>query len=155
MNSLEYTDSFREAELFLEEDVPKYSSSKDFVSLVAWQKCRNLKILIYKEVLPCLPKEETYALGSQIRRAAISTTANIAEGYGRYHYKEGIQYYRISRGSIYELKDHLISCFDLAFIGESMLQKALSHIAEAKITLNGFIHFVQRKIQEETSNKNI
>jgi four helix bundle protein len=96
-----------------------------------------------------LPKEEKYNLDNQIRRAAISTTANISEGYGRYHYKEGIQFYRISRGSLYELKDHLISCYDLGYISNELNLEGEALIESAKRILNGYINFVRTKIQNE------
>jgi len=85
---------------------------------------------------------EKYNLNIQIRKACISATANIAEGYGRYHYQEGIQFYRIARASIYELKDHLISCSDLTFIPPEIFEKGLSLIEDAKLTLNGYIRYV-------------
>ncbi|HEX9252569.1 MAG TPA: four helix bundle protein [Ignavibacteriaceae bacterium] len=86
-----------------------------------------------------------------MKRASVSATANISEGYGRYHYKESMHFYRISRGSIYELKDHLISCYDLGYIDEDLKQKAEVMIENAKRTLNGYINFVRGKIQNEKS----
>lgn len=80
-------------------------------------------MFFYNKIITNLPKEEKYNLDIQIRKAAISTTANIAEGYGRYHYQEGIQFYRIARASLYELKDHLLSCFDLNFIGDEEMNE--------------------------------
>ncbi len=124
----------------------EYSAHKDFTSLEAWNKCQAVKLFFYNEVIPKLPKEEQYALNSQIRRAAISITANIAEGYGRFHYQEGIQFYRISRGSLYELKDHLISSFELGYIPHDLKEKGLQNIEEAKRLLNGFINYqIERK----------
>jgi four helix bundle protein len=73
--------------------------------------------------LPCLPKEEKFNLDIQIRKASVSSTSNTAEGYGRYHYQEGIQFYRISRGSLFELKDHLISCYDIGYIADELKKK--------------------------------
>ena len=105
---------------FFEEPASEYNGDKDFVSLRAWQHARKLKLFLPK-ILPLLPPDERYAMGTQIRRAASSITANIAEGYGRFHYKEGIQFYRIARGSIYELKDFLIACLDLSFIDRAFL----------------------------------
>lgn len=93
----------------LEETLVKYNSAKDFTTLDAWKKARKVKLFFYRDVLPRLPKEEKYDLGSQIRRASVSTTQNIAEGYGRFHFQEGMQFYRVSRGSLYELKDAIIS----------------------------------------------
>ncbi|MDR8389751.1 four helix bundle protein [Aliifodinibius sp. S!AR15-10] len=79
--------------------------------------------------------------------AAISATANIAEGYGRFHFQEGIQFFRIARGSLYELKDHLISCFDLDYIDKHIFifDTGLSLIEKAKITLNGYIDYVKKQ----------
>lgn len=129
----------------IEEDTFIYDSERDFTSLKAWQKARKVKLFFYHKILPRLPKEEKYQLGAQIRDASISSTANIAEGYGRFHYQEGIQFYRISRASLYELKDHLISCYDLSFIDKKLLKEGLNLIEEAKKTLNGYINFVKRQ----------
>ena len=126
----------------------KYNSQKDFTTLEAWRKARLVKLFFYKEVIPLLPIEEKFNLNIQIRKASISGTANISEGYGRYHYQEGIQFYRISRGSIYELKDHLISCFDLSYINNETYNKGMSLIEDAKITLNGFINFVKSQKEQ-------
>ncbi len=89
-----------------------YNENRDFITLNAWKRAQDVKLFFYKKVLPRVPPAEKYNLDIQIRKACVSTTANIAEGYGRFHYQEGIQFYRISRGSLYELKDHLISCHD-------------------------------------------
>lgn len=124
-----------------------YNSDRDFTSLIAWKKCRELKQFFYNRVLVCLPKDEKYNLDLQIRRAAISSTANIAEGYGRFYFKEGIQFYRISRASIYELKDHLISCFDLKFIDENTYNDGLAILEDAKKLISGYINFVKKKIR--------
>jgi four helix bundle protein len=120
-----------------------YNSDKDFTSLEAWKQSREVKLFFYNKILILLPGEEKYALVVQIRKAAISITANIAEGYGRYHYKEGIQFYRISRGSLYELKDHLTSCYDLAYIDKDLFDEGISLIETTKRILSGYINFVR------------
>ena len=142
----DYQEIFEESAL-IEEPGERYEKSRDFVSLHAWQKCRAVKLFFYQEIIPQLPKEETYHLGSQIRRAAISITQNIAEGYGRFHYREGMQFYRIARGSLYELKDAIITCSDLNFIDQSLYERGLALIEEAKITLNGYINFIAKQIK--------
>ncbi len=126
-----------------------YDPKRDFTSLEAWKKARLVKLFFYKEVVPCLPAEEKFNLNTQIRRASISGTANISEGYGRYHYQEGIQFYRVARGSIYELKDHLTSCYDLDFITKEIFDKGLFLIEDAKLTLNGYIKFVNARKELE------
>ncbi|MCH8018776.1 four helix bundle protein [candidate division KSB1 bacterium] len=81
-----------------------YNQNKDFTTLIAWKKARDVKLFFYNKIIPKLPREEKFNLDTQIRKAAVSITANISEGYGRYNYQEGIQFYRISRASLYEQK---------------------------------------------------
>jgi four helix bundle protein len=122
-----------------------YKAEKDFTTLIAWEKARAVKLFFYNIVLPKLPNEEKFNLNLQIRKAAVSATANISEGYGRFNYQEGIQFYRISRGSLYELKDHLITCFDLKFISRDIFDQGLNEIECAKRILNGYINFVKKQ----------
>ena len=131
----------------VEEPLQFYDAKKDFTTLDAWKKCREVKLFFYNRILPLLPASEKYNLDKQTRSAAVSITANIAEGYGRFHYQEGIQFYRISRGSLYELKDHLMSCADLGYVNEELKSKGIELIEDAKISLNGYIKFVQRQMQ--------
>lgn len=128
-----------------EEGKGEYNQQKDFTSLVCWKDARKMKLYFYKKIIPVLPETEKYNLNIQIRKAAVSSTANIAEGYGRYHYQEGIQFYRISRGSIYELKDHLISCIGIEYIDKSLFDEGIQLIETAKISLNGFINYVKKR----------
>ena len=95
-----------------------------------------------------MPEEEKFNLAIQIRKAAVSITSNISEGYGRYHYQEGIQFYRISRGSLYELKDHLISCFDIGYINIELKDEGEKLIETAKRILNGYIKFVKNSLKK-------
>ena len=92
------------------------------------------------------PDNEKYRLSDQMIRASRSITANIAEGYGRYHFSDNMRFCRQSRGSIYELKDHLISCNDLGYIGYELKNEGEDLIESAKRTLNGYINFVKRKV---------
>lgn len=119
-----------------------YNSHKDFVSLKVWIKACEVKLFFYNEIIPFLPDAEKYHLGGQIRKAAVSITANIAEGYGRFHYQEAIQFCRISRGSIFELKDHLITVYNLNFISENSYHKGIKIIEEVKILINGYISYL-------------
>lgn len=112
----------------------EYNEKRDFTSLYCWQDARKMKRFFYHKIIPRLPEEEKYNLNIQIRKAGVSSTANIAEGYGRYHYQEGIQFYRISRGSIYELKDHLISCADMDYIDERLFNEGIDLIEKSKIS---------------------
>ncbi len=126
-----------------------YNRDKDFTTLKAWKDAREAKSFFYKKVIPLLPASEKYNLYTQIRKASISTTANIAEGYGRFYYTEGIQFYRISRASMYELKDHLISCLDIGYIKEDDYNKGLNLIETTKVSINGYINYVKQRMNEK------
>ena len=66
----------KDENFFIEDS--RYSEKKDFTTLECWKKCRDVKIYFYKKVIPKLPKAERYNLEIQIKKAAISATANIA-----------------------------------------------------------------------------
>jgi four helix bundle protein len=134
----------------VEDVIENYNIQKDFTTLEAWKKVRIVKLYFYNEIIPLLPSEEKFNLNLQIRKACVSGTANISEGYGRFHYQEGIQFYRIARGSLYELKDHLITCYDLNFINNPLFVKGISLIEDSKVILNGYIKFV--KSQKDRTN---
>ena len=80
---------------------------KTFEDLDCWKKIAGLRRTL-GELVKIFPAHEKYRLTDQIIRAARSATSNIAEGYGRFHYQENIQYCRQTRGSLYELIEHLI-----------------------------------------------
>lgn len=86
-----------------------------FTHLIAWQKNHKLVLEIYK-ITRKFPKEELFGITSQMRRAASSITANIAEGYGRFHSKDRIKFYLNARGSSTELQNFLILSKDLEYI---------------------------------------
>ena len=137
MQNAESSESGRQSEI-------ESKKRHHFRDLLCWQKSREVRNAMYR-IAETLPDFEKYALANQIRRAAVSITANIAEGYGRYHYQEGLQFYRIARGSLYELKDHLISCFDFQYISREMHEHGSHLIEVAKKTLNGYIQFVRKQ----------
>jgi four helix bundle protein len=111
---------------------------KDFTDLQVWRLARELRKLSYS--LMCgFPSEERYVLSSQLRRAAISITANIAEGFGRYSFQENIQFCRQSRGSAYELRDHCTTALDAGYISEKAFE-GLNNLSLSVIKLlNGYI----------------
>jgi four helix bundle protein len=118
---------------------------KDFTSLRCWQQSRDVKLFFYRNILSKIPSDEKYNLNFQIRKSARSITANIAEGVGRFYYKEAIQFLRISRGSINELKDDLIFCLDLEIIDVNLYEKGIKLIDQARKSINGFIKYNEKK----------
>lgn len=93
---------------------------KSFTDLKVWQEGHKLVILIY-QITKKFPKDELFALTSQMRRAAISITSNIAEGFGRQGYKEKIHFYYLAQGSLIELKNQILVAKDVGYIKESEL----------------------------------
>ena len=87
---------------------------KTFTDLIAWQESHKLVLLIYEETKK-FPKEEIFILTSQMRRAAISITSNIAEGFGRRSYKEKVQFYYLAQSSLTELKNQIITSKDIKY----------------------------------------
>src|SRR6267142_1828736 len=86
-----------------------------FEDLETYQTAREFRKAMYR-VAKRLPEEEKFALASQIRRAAVSLTNNIAEGHGRFHYLEQIKFCLYSRGSLEELLDDLNVCEDESYL---------------------------------------
>ena len=78
-----------------------------------------------------------------MRRCAVSVPSNIAEGCGRNHSKDSVQFFYISRGSLFELETQLYLSFDLNYIDESILTSLLENITTCKKLLNGFINYYQ------------
>lgn len=116
---------------------------KTFRNLECWKACRALRVFVAKVVLPALPKDEKYRLGDQIIRAARSTTANVAEGYGRYHYLDTAKFCSNARGSAYEVLDHLVTAHDEQLINSEVMIKGEDLVAHAVRLLNGYIRYLQ------------
>jgi four helix bundle protein len=89
------------------------------------------------------PKDEKYRLTDQLIRASRSVTANLAEGYGRFHYLENAQFARQARGSLYEVLDHLIVCRDEKIIDEETFDRIRGDILRAVTVVNGFIRYLK------------
>ena len=86
-----------------------------YKELVVWQKSMDMVVLVYR-IVKCLPREENYALGDQMRRASVSIPSNIAEGHGRNSIKEFIRYLLIAQGSRAELETQLEICLRLQYL---------------------------------------
>jgi four helix bundle protein len=96
-----------------------------------------------------LPLEEKYVLIPQMRRAAVSVTNNIAEGHGRWHYQENVQFCRISRGSVEELIDDFNTCLDEGYADLELLQRLKRDGYDLIAKLNGYICYLKRSKQGE------
>ena len=80
-----------------------------FEQLKCWQACRALRLFVAREAARMLPGEERFRLADQMIRAARSTTANIAEGFGRFPHADNARFCRQARGSCTEVLDHILA----------------------------------------------
>ena len=128
---------------------------RTFEDLECWKACRKLRLFVAKEILPILPRDEKYRLKDQMLKAARSTTANIAEGYGRFHYLDNAKFCSNSRGSCWEVLDHLITANDEGMISLEVLEKGRELINTAVKLINGYMNYLKRQagkapsVQEE------
>jgi four helix bundle protein len=109
-----------------------------FKDIIAWQKAHKLVLAIYP-ITNYLPSNEEFGLKSQIRRAAISIAANIAEGYRRRKKNDRLHFYNISEASLEELKYHILLVHDLTYIDNDCYTKITSQLDEVGRVLHGWI----------------
>lgn len=114
------------------------SPAKNHRDLVVWQKSKDLTIFCYG-LAKNLPLEERFALASQIKRAAASVPANIAEGFGRYAKKDKEHFYIMARGSLYELDTHIQIAYELGYIAKVEHEQFLDRFRETSRILSGFL----------------
>lgn len=115
-----------------------------YTELEVWKTARAFAADVYK-LSAAFPKEETYGLTSQIRRCAISVPSNIAEGSGRQHPKETIQFLTVARGSLYELETQLYVSYDIGFISELQLAESISKVEVLGKLINGYIRYLNKE----------
>jgi four helix bundle protein len=109
-----------------------------FTDLKVWQEAHKLALGVYKASEE-FPKSEVYALSSQIRRAAVSVTSNIAEGFGRFSSADKEHFYVMAAGSLFEIKNQLILANDLGYITEDSFLKLIELSDSAHKALNGLL----------------
>jgi len=114
---------------------------KTFEELFCYQKAVEIRKKI-STLVKYFPSEEKYRLADQMIRASRSAPSQIAEGYGRYHYQENVQYCRQGRGSLYELIDHIKVAKEENYINEESLDSIKAEILECITTLNGYINYL-------------
>ena len=123
---------------------------RSFEDLECWKTARDIRIFI-RDLIKKLPPKE-FDMIDNMKRAAHSCTRNIAEGYGRFHFQENMQFCRISRGSMYELKDDLVICLDEKFLTDEAFKKGSELIVKGITILNGYINYLEKKKQEKKND---
>ena len=122
---------------------------RSFEDLEVYKPAREYRRKIYK-LIKELPVEEKFNLAGQMRRAALSLTNNIAEGHGRYHYQENIQFCRVSRGSLMELIDDLSVCNDEEYFPVDYLRYIKEEGYRINKMLNGYIAYLKKRRNENS-----
>ena len=125
-----------------------------FEDLDCWKQCRVLRLFVAKHVVPVLRRDERYRLGDQLLRAARATTANIAEGYGRFHYLDNAKFCSNARGSCWETLDHLITRNDEGFIATELFNQGRMLVNEAVKVLNGYMSYLKRAHRTRVTTDN-
>jgi four helix bundle protein len=123
---------------------------KSFENLEVWQIGRDLVTKVYT-LTASLPQSEAFGLAAQIKRAALSVPANIAEGFGRYHYMDKARFYLNARGSLCELRSHLLIARDLRYLKRSQpVSDVLTLVDNLSVKLNNLIA-TTRKLKNKES----
>ncbi len=125
-----------------------YEAQYDLDEFELYNAARRLRKKTY-QLIKQLPADERYCLATQMRRAAISVSNNIAEGHGRWHYLENIHFCSTARGSIDELIDDYNACLDEGY-GQAGLPEELKNDARQLIArVNSYIAYLRRSKQGE------
>src|SRR3989338_174527 len=119
-------------------------SINNFYELDAWQKAHELTLEVYR-VTKTFPPHEQFGITSQLQRASSSITANIAEGFARYHFKDKARFYYQSRGSVAEVQNFLLLARDLEFIDERTCKELGELANDVRQMLNGLIRSIEKQ----------
>ena len=115
-----------------------------FQELEIYKKAVMLRQKIF-DLSKSFPKEEKFRLCDQLIRSTRKCPANIAEGHGRFHYQENIQYCRIARGSLCETIDHLSVALECEYISKQTYKTYSDEIKVLLKMLNGYINYLRRQ----------
>ncbi len=111
---------------------------KSFTDLIVWHKGHQLGLLVYR-LTKTVPRTEQFGLTSQIRRAVVSVTSNIAEGFGRQKMKEKTQFYYLSRGSLIELQNQILIAKDVGYLEKEEFSQTVKLSIEVHKLINRLI----------------
>lgn len=120
------------------------SSIQSHRDLIVWQRARGLVKICY-EFSSGHPRDEIYGLTAQLRRAAVSVPANIAEGFGRENQGSFIQHLRIAQGSLKELETHVDLSLDLEFATQAQRARVLAGCEAVGKMLRALIRSLQAR----------
>ncbi len=117
--------------------------------LEVWARAKDFAVAVYKEVVPCLPADEKWNLAQQLKRAAQSIPANIAEGHGRYHFLDTVRFCYIARGSLTEIQSHMALAHELGYLPDEIYKHMTVQAESIGKQLNNYIAYLKRSKQGE------
>lgn len=117
---------------------------KSFTDIIAWQKSHVLTVAVYK-LTKQFPKGEMFGITLQLRRACVSITSNIAEGFGRGSIKEKTHFYKIALGSILEVQNQLLIARDVGYLSRDDFHRLAALATEASKLTQGLKKANKRK----------
>ena len=118
--------------------------TKTFEELEAWKAGRELRIFVFRKIVPLLKEKNEFDLCDQIKSASRSVTHNIAEGHGRFHFLDNYRFCSHARGSLNEVLDQLITCQDDSLICEELYDAGREHFNKTLRILNGYMSWLKR-----------
>lgn len=121
-----------------------------FEDLVVWQKAHSFVLEVYKTT-KLFPKEETFGLTSQFRRAAVSIAANIAEGYGKKSANDKLRFYNISEGSINECRYYVILSKELEYTSSTKSEELYKNLEVVQKLLSAYSNAIKKNLQTSNS----
>ena len=127
--------------------------TKTFEDLEAWKSGRELRIFVFRQIVPILKNLKEFDLLDQIKRASRSVTHNIAEGHGRFHFLDNYRFWSQARGSLNEVLDQLITCHDGDLISDDLYQLGREHFNKSLRILNGYMSWLKRSSAAKVADK--
>ncbi len=125
--------------------------TKTFEDLGALKAGRELRIFVFRQIVPILKNLSEFDLLDQIKRASRSVTHNIAEGHGRFHFLDNYRFCSQARGSLNEVLDQLITCHDDSLIQDDLYHSGRDHFYKTLRILNGYMSWLKRSAKAKGS----
>src|SRR5688572_9906561 len=128
--------------------------TKTFEELDAWKAGREFRTFVFRRIVPVLRGLNEFDLINQIKRSSRSVTHNIAEGHGRFHFRDNYRFCSQARGSLNEALDQLITCHDDSLISEELLLEGRELFNRSLRILNGYMGWLKRSAMGQSPDKN-
>ncbi|MDD4351492.1 MAG: four helix bundle protein [Candidatus Gracilibacteria bacterium] len=117
---------------------------RNFTDLLVWQKAHNFVVEVYR-ISQKFPKSEIYGLTKQLRDSSLSVTSNLAEGFGRSHTKEKLQFYNVSRASLAEAQSQILVARDINYMHREEAASLIDKSEETYKLINCLITSLSKK----------